>query len=385
MKPLLTRDVLVSAVLAVSCLCPTALRAQFDARGPRVVSPEVTADGITFRLLAPQAAAVRLSGSDIPAAAQGVDLVKGSDNIWSVTLNAPPGYYRYTFQVDGVPVVDPRNPATSQSNTNVWSLVGVPGAAWMDTQEVPHGAVAQVTYHSSALGRFRRLHVYTPPGYETGEGRFPVLYLLHGASDSDNSWATVGRAGFILDNLIAQQTARPMIVVMPAGHTGEFRFGGPRPAADEFEQDFLQDIMPLIETRYRVVADRAHRALAGLSMGGAQTLNIGIGHLDKFAYLGVFSSGVFGITGRGPGGMAPPGPTFEERHGAILDDEALKDGLKLCWFATGRDDFLIETSRATVDMLNRHGFQVDYHETDGGHTWIVWREYLRDFAGQLFQ
>jgi len=267
---------------------------------------------------------------------------------------------------------------------NTWSLVVVPGADFMDTRDVPHGAVAEVTYFSTSLKRFRRMHVYTPPGYESGEGRFPVFYLLHGASDCDDSWTSVGRAGFILDNLIADQKAKPMIVVMPAGHTSPFRFGGARPSTDEFAQDFLTDIMPHIEKRYRVHADRNHRAMAGLSMGGGQTLNIGIPHLDKFAYLGVFSSGVFGITGGGPGG-APQGPKFEDQHKAVLDDAKLKDGLKLFWFATGKDDFLVETTRATVAMFKQHNFDVVYEETAGAHTWIVWRDYLNTFAPQLFQ
>ncbi|MCZ7635448.1 MAG: alpha/beta hydrolase-fold protein [Verrucomicrobia bacterium] len=205
---------------------------------------------------------------------------------------------------------------------------------------------------------------------------------MHGAFDSDNSWSTVGRAGFILDNLIAAGKARPMIVVMPHGHTGPFRFGAP--LTGEFEPEFMADILPMIERRYRVHTDRANRAMAGLSMGGAQTLNIGIPHLDRFGYLGVFSSGIFGIAG-GPGGNQAQGPSFEERHGAVLDDAKLKEGLNLFWFATGKDDFLVRTSRATVEMFQKHGFAVVYRETDGAHTWDKWREYLAEFAPQLFR
>ena len=177
-------------------------------------------------------------------------------------------------------VIDPRSPSTSESNTNVWSLVYVPGSDFMDTKDVPHGAVAEVTYYSKSLKRFRRMHVYTPPGYESGEGKYPVFYLLHGASDCDDSWTSVGRAGFILDNLIAAGKAKPMVVVMPAGHTGPVHV--PRRAAahgrprDEFIADFVNDIMPYAEKHYRVYTDRQHRAMAGLSMGGGQTLNIGI-------------------------------------------------------------------------------------------------------------
>lgn len=355
-------------------------------QGPRVVSPEVAADRrVTFRILAPKAEAVRLGGTDIPDNAEGTPLTKGAEGVWEGTLGPlAPGAYRYTFNVDGVTVIDPRNPATSESNESTWSLVHVPGADFMDTKDVPHGAVAEVTYYSKALKRFRRMHVYTPPGYEKGGGKYPVFYLLHGAFDCDDSWTTVGRAGFILDNLIAAGKAKPMVVVMPAGHTGPFVFGGPRPTTDDFVADFTGDVMPYTESHYRVRADRASRALAGLSMGGGQTLAIGAAHLEEFAYLGVFSSGVFGITGRGPGSGAP-GPSFEEQHRAVLDDAAKKKGLKLLWFATGKDDFVVETSRATVEMLKKHGFTVAYKETSGGHTWANWRDYLAEFAPQLFR
>ena len=355
-------------------------------QGPQVVSPEVSADRhVTFRILAPKAEAVRLSGGDIPGNGQGAEMTKGTNGVWEVTLGPiQPGAYRYNFNVDGVSVIDPRSSAISESNNNVWSLVYVPGTDFMDTKDVPHGAVAAVNYYSTSLKRFRRMHVYTPPGYESGKGKFPVFYLLHGAGDCDEAWTSVGRAGFIFDNLIAAGKAKPMVVVMPAGHTSAVRFGGPRPAVDEFTQDFVNDIMPHVEKNYRVYTDRQHRAMAGLSMGGGQTLNIGIPHLDKFAYLGVYSSGIFGITGGGPGG-ATQGPSFEEQQKAILDDTKLKKGLKLFWFATGKDDFLVATSRATVDMFKKHRFDVVYKETEGAHTWINWRNYLNEFAPQLFQ
>lgn len=362
-------------------LISSSVLAQFQ-RGPQVVSPEVKDGKVTFRILAPTVQKVKLISSDLPGVGQGVELVKGEEGIWSATVDVAAGYYRYTFNVDGVSVVDPRNPATSESVSNVWSLLAVPGKEWMDTKEVAHGAVSEVTYYSKSLSRFRRMHVYTPPGYERGEGTFPVLYLLHGAGDSDDSWTTIGRASLILDNLIAAGKAKPMIVAMPAGHAGAFRFGGTGP--DEFAQDFTGDLLPYIESHYRVNADRGNRAMAGLSMGGAQTLNVGIAGLEKFAYLGVFSSGVFGIV---PNRNAPPrqGPTFEEQHQKVLDDPAVKEGLKLFWFATGKDDFLVETSRATVEMFKKHGFQVTYEEGEGGHTWIVWQDYLNRFAPQLFQ
>ncbi|MCB0292129.1 MAG: esterase, partial [Calditrichaeota bacterium] len=174
----------------------------------------------------------------------------------------------------------------------------------------------------------------------------------------------------------------PMVVVMPAGHTGPFRFGQPLPPVDEFVVDFINDIMPAVEKRYRVYTDRRHRAIAGLSMGGGHTLNIAIPDLEQYGYVGVFSSGIFGIAG---GFGAESGMKWEEQHLAELDDAAAKKDLRLIWFATGKEDFLLETSRATVAMLKKHGFDVVYKETPGAHTWNNWREYLYEFAPQLFQ
>jgi len=354
-------------------------------RGPRVVSPEVSADRrITFRILAPKAEVVRLSGSDIPGVGQGADMTSDPNGVWEVTLGPlVAGAYRYNFNVDGVSVIDPRNPSTSESNSNTWSLVYVPGSDFMDTKDVLHGAVAEVTYYSGSLKRFRRMHIYTPPGYESGQGKYPVFYLLHGASDCDDSWTSVGRAGFIMDNLIAAGKAKPMVVVMPAGHTGSFRFGGPRPTVDEFIQDFRGDIRPYVEKNYRVYTDTQHRAIAGLSMGGGHTINIAIPNLEDYAYVGVFSSGIFSL--RRQSSQSPSGPSWEEQNKEKLEDAKLKKGLKLLWFATGREDFLVETTRATVELFKKHDFDVVYEETDGAHTWINWRNYINEFAPQLFQ
>lgn len=368
-------------------------------QGPQVVSPEVLPDRrVTFRILAPKAQEVRLTASDIPAlAASGRgggpsnQLTRNADGVWEITVGPiDPGAYRYNFNVDGVAVIDPRNPSVSESNNNVWSLVYIPGTEWMDTRPVPHGTVSEVTYYSTTLKRFRRMHVYTPPGYELGTGRYPVFYLLHGAGDCDDSWSSVGRAGFILDNLIAAKKARPMIVVMPAGHTttGPMRGGATFGGTDPFVSEFSADIMPHIEKNYRVLVGRNNRAIAGLSMGGNHTLNIAIPNLDKFAYIGVFSSGLIGRFPTGRGGAAPAapsGPTWEEQHKAALENAALKKGLRLFWFATGVDDFLINTTRSTVDLFKKFGFNPVLKETPGAHTWIVWRQYLNEFAPQLFQ
>jgi enterochelin esterase-like enzyme len=204
--------------------------------------------------------------------------------------------------------------------------------------------------------------------------------------DSDDSWSTVGRAAVILDNLIADGKAKPMIIVMPAGHTGAFRFGpggSLEKQMSEFADDFTGSIRPHIEANYRVLPGRENRAIAGLSMGGAQTLNISFDKLADYGYIGVFSSGIFGING-GFGGGAPS-TEWEDSHKATLDDPELKKGLKLVWFACGKDDFLVPTNNATIAMLKKHGFDVTSRETDGGHTWQNWRDYLHEFAPLLFQ
>lgn len=367
-------------------------------QAPVFTSPEILPDRrIVFRLFAPDASAVSLRGSDIPAAARAnLQFTKAGNGVWEATTGAvEPGAYRYVFVVNGVGVIDPRNTAISESNTTTWSVATVSGAESMDTRNVAHGAVADVFYPSSALGRTRRMHVYTPPGYESGKGKYPVFYLLHGAGDSDDSWTSVGRANFILDNLIASGKAKPMIVVMPAGHTnaggggrGAAPAGGP-PPRDEFVEDFVKDVMPYVEKNYRVIADRAHRAIAGLSMGGSQTLNIAIPNLEKFGFVGVYSSGLLGGRGRGAapanGTPAPPfGAAWEQTHLAALDNASVKKGLKMLWFATGVDDGLIGTTRSTVDLLKKHGFNPISKETPGGHTWLVWRSYLIEFVPQLF-
>lgn len=347
------------------------------------IKPDST---ITFRVYAPNASKVMLGGTDIPNLQMpGIEMTKTENGIWKVTVGPiPPGSYRYNFNVDGVFVIDPRNPLTSQSNMNTWSLIHISGSDFMDTKDVPRGAVAEVTYYSKSLQRFRRMHVYTPPGYELGKGKFPVFYLLHGVFDCDDSWSTVGRAGFILDNLIAQEKAKPMVVVMPAGHTGPFHFGQPRSEKDEFVEDFKNDIVSYVESHYRVKKDSKNTAIAGLSMGGGQTLNLIISDMEKYGYIGVYSSGILGITGGGMFGQNT-GPSWEEQHQEVLDNADLKKGIKLFWFATGNEDFLIETSRATVEMLKNHGFDIVYKESSGGHTWINWRDYLYEFSQLLFQ
>ncbi len=354
-------------------------------RGPRpptVASPEVKDKTVVFRILAPKAEKVGLVSSDIPGGPNGSGgraLKKGENGVWEITLDSvAPGTYRYLLDVDGVRTVDPRNPAVSESNDNVWSLVRVPGASFMDTADVPHGAVSLITYKSSSLGKNRRAHVYTPPGYEMGAEKYPVFYLLHGAGDSDASWTSIGRTQDILDNLIAAKKAKPMIVVMPAGHTGSSSFGAPptggqAPAAT-FENDFEKDLRPHIEKTYRVLTDRANRAVAGLSMGGGQTLNLFAAKPTDYGYVGVFSSGVFAR-----------GDEWEKANKDRLSAKEAVDGLKLLWFATGKADFLLGRTKETVALLEKFGYKPEFKETEGGHTWVNWQQYLNEFAPKLFQ
>ena len=356
--------------------------------GPNVMSPEILPDRhVTFRFQADKAQSVRLALSDPPAKVDYSPLTKNAEGIWEVTVGPfEPGAYRYGFDVDGLAVTDPHNPSVTEAQSSVSSLLYVPGSEIMDTTRVPHGAVAVVTYYSTTMSAFRRMHVYTPPGYEAGGGSWPVLYLMHGSGDSDGSWPTLGRAGFILDNLIAAGKAKPMIVVMPAGHTRATR-GGPG-GGDEFGRDFLTDLLPYVEQNYRVAPGRANRAIAGLSMGGGQTLSLLLAHGELFAYAGVFSAGLFELAGRGRPGSTPTADAsaaWEQQHLAALDDAKLKEGLKLLWFRTGKDDFLLSTTKATVAMLTKHGFTPDFEQTAGGHAWCNWREYLAKFVPLLFR
>lgn len=360
-----------------------------DSPPPPVKSPEVSADGkITFRLRAKDAKSVILEGTDIQGAGGPArpNLVKGADGVWSLTVGPMlPGAYRYFFDVDGVLTLDPTNLKISEANRNLWSLVHVNGNPVYDVQKVPHGALAEVTYYSKSLKRERRMHVYTPPGYEAGNERYPVFYLLHGAYDDDDAWSTVGCAANIFDNLIAEGKVKPMVVVMPNGHTGPFDPSDPTifpRHLREFTADFTGSIRPYVEKNYRLKKGTANRAIAGLSMGGNETLNVAFKALGDYGYIGVFSSGVLELMpGRGP----ESDKSWEERNAAALDDASLRKGLKLFWFGIGKDDFLLKVSKDTVAMLKKHGFEIESIQTDGGHTWVNWRDYLTRFAPRLFK
>lgn len=386
---------LVFAVTPLFCLCFVSCLYAQDQQKPTapppmpafkpspndlITPPEISADGkVTFKLFAPEAKNVNIRGEwlNFPEAIRGTSLQRGDDGVWSTTIAIKPGVYRYSYLVDGLTLADPRNPSHSQTLNFVQSMVYVPGLAFLDVQKVPHGTVETVWYQSTALGTLRCMHVFLPPGYDKDGAKYPVFYLLHGAGDSDDSWSTVGHAGFILDNLIAEKKAKPMIVVMPAGHVNRnFVWGDPKSlVVGEFEKDFTMDILPFVENHYRTLNDRDHRALAGLSMGGMQTLNISMADPGKFAYLGVFSSGwIQGVA-----------DNAEKQFAAGLDDAAAKKGLKLIWFATGKDDFLMPSTQNTIAILKKHGFQPEFYESAGGHTWQNWQAYLHEFAPRLFQ
>jgi enterochelin esterase family protein len=372
----------VGGAILVALILAGAAQAQDQAKkqkAPPVISPEVKADrSVVLRIFAPKAEAVSVNSSDLPSKFQPRTLKKSETGVWELTLGpVDPGTFRYQFNVDGVTVIDSKNTATSESNATVWSVLHVPGAAFMDTTNVPHGAVADVYYPSSTLGRTRRLHIYTPPDYEISTEKYPVFYLLHGAGDSDDSWTSVGRANFILDNLIAAKKTKPMIVVMPAGHTAPFGGKGGKGGlgGGDFDKDFLNDIMPYVEKHYRTLNDRPHRAIAGLSMGGAQTLSVAIAKPKDFGYVGVFSSGL----------LFGKGADSEKAIQAGFADAEIRKGLRLLWFATGSDDFLMNQTRSTVELFKKSGNNPVFKETTGGHTWINWQLYLNEFAPQLFR
>jgi enterochelin esterase-like enzyme len=352
---------------------PMAPRTPFDS----LVSPEVSPDGrITFRIYAPKAQSVLVKPWFLKDGQPPLALVKGGDGVWSVTTDpVAPGAYRYRFVVDDATVADPRNTRNSPMNRDTYSLVEVPAGA-DDPQTyhagIPHGVIVEQTYDSPVAGPERRLHLYLPPGYNMGKN-YPVLYLLHGGGDSDLDWPTEGRASTIFDNLIAQGRAKPMVVVFPDGIVKGSSPMFDKPGEDKFGTELTTVIVPLIEANFNVSKRPEDRALAGLSMGGIQTLNIGLTHTRDFRYIGVFSSGWF------PEGLK----SFEESYGATLKDETAR--LKLFWIAHGSTDIARQNSLNMLKMFDRHDVKYQWEETPGGHTMVNWRLYLSQFAPLLFR
>ena len=341
-----------------------------------LTSPVIGTDGrIIFQLYAPKANAVVVR-SEGPAPFADQPLVKGDSGVWRLTAQVPADLYIYWYDVDGVAVADPHNNRPRVNMSTVRSLLEVPGSTseFFAERAVPHGQVAAVHYQSSALGVPRRMQVYTPAGYATSNQRYPVLYLLHGGGDNDEAWLMAGRANFILDNLIAAGKAKPMIVVMPAGHTPPGAGGAQSP--DAFARDLMSDVVPYVEKNYRTLPGREQRAIAGLSMGGQQTLNVGLTNLDKFSQMGVFSSGWFGQDGA---------TAFARSNQSVLSDPRINDRIRLFWFATGKDDFVLPSTKAALAMLDQNKIRYSFKESAGGHTWPNWRAYLNEFAPLLFR
>ncbi|WP_414663174.1 alpha/beta hydrolase-fold protein [Horticoccus sp. 23ND18S-11] len=357
--------------LAAQPAAPVAQRpAARPAPVPPVVSPELHSDGrVTFRLRAPKATVVTVSGQfqKGPAA-----MVKDDTGLWSVTVGPiPSDLYEYSFNVDGVSMIDPGNPAIKPMRNPRTSILEIRGEPPLlhDFQNVPHGRVSLHWYASQALGRRRPLQVYTPPGYEANATtRYPTQYLFHGSGDNEATWVAHGHAHWILDNLVAQGRAQPMIVVMLDGHAVAPGASTDRNAnVVAFERDLLQDVMPFVAANYRTREDATSRGIVGLSMGGGQSLTIGLKHPDRFAWVGGMSSSV--------GGAAE----------LLGDGTALNRQLKLLWFACGKDDFLLKANQDLAATMTARKIRHEYVETEGNHSWPVWRRYLADFAPRVFQ
>lgn len=341
-----------------------------------VLSPEIKDDhSVTFRLKAPNAKTVTLRGqwdkNPLP-------LTRAEDGIWSGTFpTVPPGVWEYSFDVDGLSLLDPGNPAIKPSREPRSSILHIPSsppAAW-DFQDVPHGTVHQHTYFSKALGRPRELVVYTPSRHiPNTAGPLPLLVLQHGSGDNQQTWVTHGKAHWILDNLIASGKVRPMIVVMldghPLGRTSPQDPNRRATALDAFRLELFEDALPLVEAEYPVSKEPSSRAIAGLSMGGGQALSIGLSHLDRFAWVGAFSAG----------------PANEKVTAPLLADVASTNAkLRLLWIGCGVDDRALLRNEAFVTQLKAGGIEHEWHATPGAHTWPLWRTYLADFLPRLFQ
>jgi enterochelin esterase-like enzyme len=349
---------------------------------PPVVSPEVQADNrVTFRFRAPNAKEVELS---VEGTSKDLAMQKDEQGVWSVTTEPlAPDFYGYAFVADGVHLIDPSNPLVKPNLLNTTSQVYVPGAGlpW-EIGDVPHGEIHHHFYKSGTVGDQRDFYVYTPPGYDArGKQTYPVLYLLHGFSDDASGWMAVGRAHVILDNLIAQGKTKPMLVVMPLGYGApeilRGGFGGFARSPEVRDRNFAKfsaalvgEVLPLVESAYLVNKDRNSRAIAGLSMGGSESLLTGLNNLDKFAWVGAFSSG--GI------------PEEFDKDFPELAAKA-NEQLKLLWIACGVDDRLIGLNRKLRSWLETKGIHKVDVETPGMHTWMVWRRNLVAFSGLLFR
>jgi len=398
------RHILVSLSIATALVtAPASVVAQSRPTPPiivdrgvqaaEVLSPEVLPDHrVTFRIGAPNAKTVTL-GSEFVTQANAVmgppgdltagptpvvNFVKGADGVWTGTTTEPirPGVYRYFFVVDGVVTLDPRNTEMSPQHASQNSLLIVPGD-FSEHRNVPHGSVIEQHFISSTLGGIdRRLMIYTPPGYDKGKGTYPVLYLMHGRGDSETSWLTAGRANEILDNLIAEGKAKPMIVVMPAGWTpNAFQVMTSDPNKEPFVKEMMTDIIPFVQRSFRTIETPEGRAMAGLSMGGVQTLNTSIAsNLGTFRYVGIFSSGWF---------LQEDRQFFYDHNQDTI--ARMNKELKLFWWGWGHTDFAAPGAIELTSYFKSKGVKLTATESPGGHDWRNWRLYLSEFAPLLFR
>ncbi len=358
-----------------------------------IISPEIGKTEVTFRLFAPKADSVQLTGGfspmvkietsmgkmDVPGKS---NLTKDENGLWSITLPLPaPELYTYNFIVDGVSINDPNNIFLQRDGTRYLSVLLVPGEKTANYFEAKHrGNLHQVWYDSPTLGLNRRMFVYTPYGYETSGKSYPVLYLLHGAGGDEDAWSTMGRTRQILDNLIEKGLAVPMICVMPNGNPnqmaaktamlpeGEFNFRDPA-NANLYVKSIVKDIVPYIEKNYRVIADPDHRAISGLSMGGGHTIAAANEYPGTFQYICPLSMGLWGEQ-----------PDIDAKLQGLK-----KAGYKLYWLACGKEDFVWESAQKLDTKLTENGLKHTFFVSDGGHTWANWRLYLNTFAPLLFK
>jgi enterochelin esterase family protein len=375
-------------IITICLLAFTGLSAQelanFAGRQP-VISPEIKGSEITFRVSAPYADAVKLSGSWAAGPGSAIDMKKNEAGLWSVTIPTPtPELYTYSFMVDGLSTTDPTNVLMQRDGTRYLSVLLVPGDATANYFEAKNrGNLAQVWYDSPTLEMNRRMFVYTPYGYETSKTKYPVLYLLHGAGGDEDAWSTMGRTCQIMDNLIEKNLAKPMLVVMPNGNPGqqaartqlipEKPFDRANPGvANAYVNSIVKDIVPYIEKNYKVIAKPSSRALAGLSMGAGHTISCTNLYPGFFQYICPLSNGI----------------RVNDENKARYDAEfrgVKKAGYKLYWIGCGESDFLIESAKTLDATLTRLGMKHTFFVNSGGHTWTNWRIYLNNFAPLLFK
>ncbi|MDB6054069.1 MAG: putative esterase [Verrucomicrobiales bacterium] len=368
------KSLLLVSLMAVSpgVFAQTAVQNPPRQIAPITISPEVHADGtVTFRVPATNATKVTVGGD---WAGGSKEMTKGENGIWSVTMGPlPPEIYSYSLNIDGVAMIDPNNVWVKPMRAPRTSVFEIPGIREYDFQKVAHGTVRSHQYESTTLNRLRSLTVYTPPGYDqNSKEKYPVLYLLHGSGDNDATWISVGRANNILDNLMSDGKARKMIVVMTDGHAIIGPQGTNRMAnVSAYEKDLFTDVMPFVEHNYRTKNESKSRAIVGLSMGGGQSLNIGLNHTETFAWVGGMSASIY-----------DPETNLAK---ALNDSKKTNKQLKLLWFQCGKDDRLVANASELSAILDNHQIKHAFKITEGNHSWPVWRKYLVEFVPLIFQ